>query len=229
MNSSLSYEEKIQLITSSTLIPFFQLTIGFLGIGITTGAFFYTKMKTNINPFFKKMLLAMSVHQFLAFVCLSISSIVIFFAGYLNSMTCFVSFFSLYSLMAGSFVISTQTSKCRFECATAISEMKIPNLETMEKNVIKQMLAHYITSIVLSFPLSYDCSICVCQNDSRITLVFADMYWFAIMIIGIAYDVRMILFLKTRENIQPVTSNQIVPFFSGGNDELKNTIPKNSS
>ena len=229
MNSSLSYEEEVNLILSSTSIPIVQLSIGLLGIGITTGAFFYIKIETKINPFFKKMLLAMTIHQNLSYSCLSIGSFVLFFAGYLNSLTCFFTLLNSLGLMSGTYLFSTQISKCRFECAIAISKMKIPDLEAMQRDVIKQTIVHYILSCSCSFLLSMDCSICVCQDKPKATFTLFDLYFAAIVITGIVYDVRMILFLKARNNIQPLNSNQIVPFFSGGNDELNDKIPKNSS
>ena len=126
-------------------------------MGINTGAF---KVKVSINPFFKNMLLV-------SYVCLSAGSIVIFYAGYLSGVTCFFSLLNIGGVLVAPYLFSTQTSKCRFECATAISEMKIPDLEAMKTNVIKQTIVHYIASIGYSFLVSSNCSWCLPKNVSQ--------------------------------------------------------------
>ena len=229
------FEEKVRLVTSDVNIGRVLGSIGASGLVVSSVCTYYIYSKITVNPFIKKLLLAMSIQQMITFSISFIVSILVFYYKILNKWTHFLMVFNYIGLGGSYYILSTLLSMIRLHFGLKISQMKIPNIQDIQKYVLKVLAMHYFFCFVLSYVFSQGCFLLVCQNFHQNYLLYSCIlfyYWysFIVFLIGLVCDARMILFLKSRNKIQPVQGiPQDVPFFSGGKDELEHTIPKNAS
>ena len=230
-----SHQKNIKEIVSDMYLGWAQCCLGVCGIFASIMCTFYIIYKIEINHLIKKILLGISIQQILSFILLLITGINIFFVKDLNAIIHFLLIFNLLGLLESGCLLSSIISIVRFHFAIKMSKMRIPNIEMIEKIIKIFMIIHYLVSLGISYSFTLKCGILICQNLNQniytiIAYISYCFYYYVVISIGLIYDVKMMFFLKDKNKVQPIDGLSCeVPFFSGGKDDLKHSIPRNSS
>ena len=234
MNLTIAYDKVIDQVKSDTKIFWLNFTLGIVSIGLSVLSIFYIQSKLKLNPLIKKALMLMALHSILNSIIVITTAISVFFMEIFNSWTVFFGQFNYSAFFSGNILLVAIISITRLHFGVSASKLKMPNYANIDDKAKKVMVAHYLLSCLFSFGVTSGCNMVACQGSdvdlvSLIASTSSDLYLVCIIILGIVYDIRMIIFLKKRNEVQPLEQiPQDVPLFTG-NNTIKHTVPKNSS